>query len=277
MGVEALAQRQGFTLFRDSFHIFLRNPYEHVSMWDIRDFLPGDAAACSVVPPARAAAHHSLRIVSFKNYGYARVAGIYRPEKADRPMTRQTPFPLEHLSLGATNRFVDFFIRSVARDDMLLDAPYQRGDVWTLDQRIGLVRSWLMGLPIPAVIINDRSRWSSASDTLEPSYAVIDGKQRILTAIAWAVGEFAVPASWFPADRIETTEHTDDGPYVRYTGLNRVGQRFSDNRCVLPCAESRLGSVVEEAAVYLLVNGEGTPQTDADMANAARVAAGGTQ
>jgi hypothetical protein len=34
-----------------------------------------------------------------------------------------------------------------------------------------------------------------------------------------------------------------------------------------------VSTVAEEAEIYLLVNGAGTPQTDADMANAARIAA----
>lgn len=200
-------------------------------------------------------------------------------------MTRQTTAPLEHVSLNATNRFADFYVRSVQRGTMLLDPPYQRGDVWTDDQRMGLVRSWLMGIPIPAVVINDRSSpsWAHANpgyfdgDGTPAIYAVIDGKQRIpLTAAAWLGGDLLVPASWFPADHVDTTEDTDDGPYVRFTGLTRVGQRFAEYRRILPCAEGRLGTVSQEAEVYLLVNGAGTPQTSADMANAARVAAGTT-
>jgi hypothetical protein len=191
-------------------------------------------------------------------------------------MTRQTTTPLEHISLGATNRFVEFFVRTVERGDMTLDAPYQRGDVWTRDQQIALVRSWLMGLPVPAVIINDRTSpwWNQANPDAElgPVYAVIDGKQRILAGIAWLSGELAVPASWFPPEHVETTEATGDGPYVRFTGLTRVGQRFAENRAVLPCAEGKLSTVQEEAEVYLLVNGGGTPQTAADMENAAKVA-----
>lgn len=195
-------------------------------------------------------------------------------------MTRQTAAPLTHISLGATNRFADFYVRTVRRGDMLLDAPYQRGSVWTDDQRVALVRSWMMGLPIPAVIINDRTSpsWNRANaqdcDGAGYVYAVIDGKQRILTAVAWFVGELLVPASWFPASHVASTEKTDDGPYVAFTHLTEVGQRFAENRCVLPCAEGRLASVEQEAEVYLLVNGGGTPQTDDDMANAQRVAEG---
>jgi hypothetical protein len=188
-------------------------------------------------------------------------------------MTRQTTAPLEHYSLNVTNRFVEFYTSNVAKGYILLDAPYQRGDVWTQDQRVALVCSWLRGVPVPAVIVNDRtSPWWTGEPAGEVFYAVIDGKQRILAAIAWLTGALAVPASWFPAELVDATEDTDDGPYVRYIGLTRAGQRFAENRTVLPCAEGKLATVEEEALVYLLINRGGTPQTSADMDNAARVA-----
>jgi Protein of unknown function DUF262 len=193
-------------------------------------------------------------------------------------MTRQTAAPLVHQALNATNREAKFFVQAVQDGDIILDAPYQRGDVWTEDQRIGLIRSWLTGLPIPAVIINDRMShaWVDAHpddvDRLGPAYAVIDGAQRIRTAIAWFTGELAVPASWFDPDHLDTAAVTDDGAYVRYTGLTVVGRRIMANRCLLPCAEGRLATVEQEAEVYLIVNGQGTPQTDTDMQRAARIA-----
>ncbi len=192
-------------------------------------------------------------------------------------MTRQTSKPLEHRSLNATNREAIGLARLVQEGDLLLDTPYQRGDVWTLDQRIALVESWLMGLPIPAMIINDRmtSSWERSGDKLGPAYAMIDGKQRTLTAIAWFGGDYAVPASWFPAEEIDVSEDTDDGPYVRFTGLTLVGQRRFMRRAQIPVCEARAASLEEEAQIYLLVNGGGTAQTDDDMANAARVASAG--
>lgn len=42
----------------------------------------------------------------------------------------------------------------------------------------------------------------------------------------------------------------------------------------MPVAVGKLNSVKEEAAVYLRVNGSGTPQSDEDMSRAARIAAG---
>lgn len=189
-------------------------------------------------------------------------------------MTRQTDRPLEHRSLNATNREAIGLAKLVQEGDLLLDTPYQRGDVWTLDQRVALVKSWLLGVPIPAMIIADRmARWDRNTDgDLGPAYAMIDGKQRTLTAIAWYNSEFAVPASWFPADQIEASEDTEDGPYVRFSGLTIVGQRRFMRMAQLPVCEARAGSDSEEAEIYLLVNGAGTPQTDEDLSRAERAA-----
>jgi hypothetical protein len=189
-------------------------------------------------------------------------------------MSRQTAHPLEHRSLNATNREAVGIARLVQEGDLLLDTPYQRGDVWTLDQRIALVKSWMLGLPIPAMIIADRmARWGRDEDgELGPAYAMIDGKQRTLTAIAWYDGDFAVPASWFPADQVEAVEDTDDGPYIRFSGLSIIGQRRFMRMAQIPVCEARVGTVREEAQIYLLVNGSGTQQTDDDLQRAVRVA-----
>jgi hypothetical protein len=189
-------------------------------------------------------------------------------------MTRQTDQPLQHRSLNATNREAIGLAKLVQDGDLLLDTPYQRGDVWTLDQRVALVKSWLLGLPIPAVIIADRMhRWDRKTDgSLGPAYAMIDGKQRMLTAIAWYDSDFAVPASWFPADQVETVEDTEDGPYVRFAGLTVVGQRRFMRMAQLPVCEARAASDSEEAEIYLLVNGAGTAQTQDDLERARRAA-----
>lgn len=193
-------------------------------------------------------------------------------------MTRQTSSPIETYSLQASARSAREIARVFTDPDGGLSPEYQRGSVWTEDQRINLVRSWLMGVPIPAVIINDRifGPWPNGGPDGTPlggySYAVIDGKQRIETAIAWFGGALAVPASWFPDDVIEMTEDANDGPYVRYTGLNRTEQRHQSMRLQLPTVEAQVGTIEEEAALYLLVNGEGSPQTAESMGNAARVA-----
>lgn len=188
--------------------------------------------------------------------------------------TRQTSEPLKQYSLNTTDREAIGMARLMHDGDLLVDTPYQRGDVWTLDQRIALIKSFLMGLPVPALVINNRMTlvWERNNPEPDVSYAVIDGKQRILAMVAWYADDFAVPASWFPAKQVETVEETDDGPYVRYSGLTIVGQRFFMRKSRFPVCEAAVGTIAEEAEIYLLVNGGGTGQTAEDMARAARVA-----
>ena len=194
-------------------------------------------------------------------------------------MTRQTTAPLVHLGLSASNRQASEIARSF-RDTFGLDLnpPYQRGRVWTVDQKIALIRSWLTGVPTGVVILNDRSteEWMNANgrDETAPMYACIDGQQRITTAYEWFGNELAVPATWFAAGDVITTEDTDDGPYIRQSGLALPRRRLFANRAHLQVAEACVATVQEEAAIYLLVNGGGTPQTQADMDNAARAAEG---
>lgn len=120
-------------------------------------------------------------------------------------MTRQTAQPLEHLSLNAADR-----------------------------QAREIARSF--------------TEWKNANgydpaDRDEAIYACIDGQQRISTAREWFGDELAVPASWFPQEDVETTEETEDGPYVRWSGLTLIRQRHFANRAHLTVATARVATV----------------------------------
>lgn len=196
-------------------------------------------------------------------------------------MTRQSTTPLRNYRFQPSARNANEIAGTMFR--MLdLNPPYQRGSVWTEDQRIALVKSWLMGVSIPAILLNDRStpEWKAASgDPFDQKvdgewllWAVVDGKQRVETARRWFQGELFVPASWFRPDLVELVTPTEDGPYTSYDRLTIVGQRYCNRDFQLPVIESRVPTVEAEAEMYLLVNGGGTAQTEADMANAAKVA-----
>lgn len=198
-------------------------------------------------------------------------------------MTLQTRAPLEHTSLNPSFMPAAELVGRVEHGELTLDPPYQRGPVWTLDQRMALVQTWLRGLPAGVVILADRCNpaWSAAHpernpDTTEgePQWACVDGKQRITTAVMWFRGDFAVPASWLPADHTKTAEDTADGPYVRHTHLTPKGRRIFERRAALLIATSRdCATLADEASFYLLVNG-GAPQAQGDLDRAAAVAAG---
>lgn len=180
-------------------------------------------------------------------------------------MTRQTTTPLARVPMNTYNRAAEHLADQIRNGQIDLNPPYQRGEVWTEDQQVALIFSLMSGLPIPTLILNQRET--------DPPYAVIDGKQRLTAVAAWFGGELAVPASWFRDGMVATPVDTEDGPYVTFDGLTDLGQRYA-SRMVLPVGEAMLPTVQAEAEVYLLVNGGGTPQSDADMANAARVADG---
>ncbi|MCX5522211.1 DUF262 domain-containing protein [Streptomyces bobili] len=196
-------------------------------------------------------------------------------------MTRQTVAPFDHVSLSPSYQSARWLARRIVEGEIDANPPYQRGSVWTEDQRIALVQTWLRGLPSGVVILADRCTrtWAAANGNADPSetgkgmWALVDGKQRLTTAVMWFGSEFAIPASWFPADHVDATEDTEDGPYVRQSGLTPKGQRFMERYCSLLVAETKdCATEADEAAFYLLVNGGGTPQADADMTNAARIA-----
>lgn len=177
-------------------------------------------------------------------------------------MTRQTTAPLEHQSLQPEARRAYAFVLEEEDGLLRLDPPYQRGTVWTTDQRIALVRSWLMGLPVGSVVVNEREGHV---------LAVVDGRQRIETALMWFSGRLRVPASWFEPNEVRRTVGTGDGPYVGWHDLTVMGQTMvKTSRAVLPRITVHLPTVRAEAELYLLLNGGGTPQTGHDMANAAQ-------
>ncbi|WP_114594556.1 DUF262 domain-containing protein [Euzebya pacifica] len=147
-----------------------------------------------------------------------------------------------------------------------LAPPYQRGRVWTPEQRVNLIRSLQMGLPIGAVLTSFRG-W----ETTDGTYAVVDGRQRIETLRAWAAGDLRVPADFFNDDNIQQV--AEDGT-VSSADLTARGTRNWQRWPVNELQASGL-SLAEEANLYLLINFGGTPQTDADRLRAATVASRG--
>lgn len=70
-------------------------------------------------------------------------------------------------------------INELATSELNLTPSYQRGDVWTTNDRQALIESILRGIPLPSIILRE----VGASDPQE----VVDGKQR-LTALLRFVG-----------------------------------------------------------------------------------------
>ena len=200
-------------------------------------------------------------------------------------MTARAPLPEIHLSSLAYT-VGHWLVHEDRPDHFDLDAPYQRGSVWTLDQRRALIQSLYMGLPVGAVIVAKLP----FRDGSPIAYRVVDGKQRIEAVRAFAAGGFDVPGWWFRDGDVDRV--SPDGT-VGWDDLSRPCRLNFDMRMQLPALEfdsehEYLGRddagrarwrkrtdeemLRAEAALYLLVNGGGAAQTAEDLARAAEVA-----
>lgn len=183
-----------------------------------------------------------------------------------------------------------------------LDAPYQRGSVWSDEQRRNLIKSLVMGLPVGTIIVSVLPYRKSGA-----AFRIVDGKQRIEALRAFFADELSVPADWFTRD-----DCPKDGD-VMFSELSEPARRGLQNRQMSalefkadlewlenpdydPTIDTRQAAnrndvrtrryltrdrtdeeiLKAEAELYLLVNFGGVDQTDDDRLRAAMVAGGGS-
>lgn len=184
--------------------------------------------------------------------------------------------PLKNRNISSSGRSLSDLIHWLDTGDIELNTPYQRGDVWTEQQRVNLIKSILMGIPIAALVINrrgDNQFWDKVSGPIkagEPYYACIDGKQRLTAVSMWMRSELPVPRWWFDPSDVDADAPSSD--LVYFEDLTPAGRRYFKNIAVLPVAEAKLCSVEEEAEVYGLINSAGTAHTGAELARAKMIA-----
>jgi hypothetical protein len=196
------------------------------------------------------------------------------------------PLPEIHLSSLAYT-FGHWLPREREPDFIDLNAPYQRGSVWTIEQRQALIKSLYMGVPIGSIIVS-KLPYREGSPF---HYRVVDGKQRVEACRAFVDEQFGVPASWFAAEYGgRESEHT-----IFWSELSDQGRRRFEMSTLVPALEFspevvHLGRGTDgkrrqrrrtdaeilqaEAELYGLVNGGGTPQTEDDLHRAALLAKG---
>ena len=145
------------------------------------------------------------------------------------------------------------------------DQEYQRGLVWGQDRKKNLIFSILSGVPIGAIIVNDRFANADAFRAAgydSEVYAIIDGKQRVSTIIEFYENGFSVPAEWFDDDDIEA--HARGNAEVYYRDLTKGAQ--SDFRTTgVPVSFATVASVKEEQELFDLVNFGGVAQGETDL------------
>lgn len=172
-------------------------------------------------------------------------------------MTRRQALP--RLRFQSWAHALGHWVLDSQRDVFVLDTPYQRGQVWTPEQKVSMMESLLRGLPVGTIITNKREHGHLQY--------IVDGVQRISAARSFVDDEFAVPAWWFEDD--ELTVPADGG--VLYSQLSETGRRRLW-MLPMPSLEAAVDTVEEEAHIFDLINTAGTPQTSETIAAARRIA-----
>jgi hypothetical protein len=154
------------------------------------------------------------------------------------------------MNLQQTNRPIDCLLYWQNKGHLYMDTPYQRGDVWGPIRQQNLIRSLLIGIPVPSIIVNDRMAANWVNDY---RMAVIDGKQRMTAILRFLNGELAVPGEWFGLSGEVKLTDLPEGPKRR---IHNTPIAFS---------EGRLANEEEERQVFELVNFGGVPQGESDL------------
>jgi len=143
---------------------------------------------------------------------------------------------------------------------------YQRGAVWSVEQKRNLWKSLLMGLPVGAVFINQRGDHSFGA---EKTYHVVDGQQRLRALLEFRQGLYGLPRDWFEDDWVAPDY---EGEFVTFDGLSRNGWSCIRKEATIIWLETTLKTEAEEAEMYLLINFGGVEQTAEDRSRAEDVA-----
>ncbi len=161
--------------------------------------------------------------------------------------------------VNVSARSVEFFLSRDTADPLFdLDQPYQRGEVWGVKRRQNLIKSLLMGVPVPAIVLDDRfnAKFSHPGYSRERNwmFAVVDGKQRVTTIQDFYDNQFAVPAAWFV-----------DGAAgeVLFADLTVPHQRAFRN-IPMPVAEGVFQTLAQEQELFDLLNFGGLAQGEVD-------------
>lgn len=164
---------------------------------------------------------------------------------------------IERLPISANQRVISVFTFWQKEGYLDLNPPYQRGDVWGIERRRNLIKSLLLGVPIPSVVINDRfsSNFNSENDNVGQSIVVIDGKQRITTFLMFLNGELSIPREWVENSKLKDSINFCDIPKNIQSHI----------KCIpIGVCEASLKTLDQEKEVFDLINYGGVEQGKSD-------------
>lgn len=134
--------------------------------------------------------------------------------------------------------------KSIENFNVDMDPIYQRGHVWSDEQRRTFVGYWLQGGTVPPIWI-----WqpSEEQEDVGVRHELIDGKQRMTALLDWWHGR--IPAT---IDGRDIWVHETD--------------RQANHRLTIKWMFVRLANRVDVLRFYLRLNGGGTPHSPEELA-----------
>ncbi|KQU35709.1 MULTISPECIES: DUF262 domain-containing protein [Nocardiaceae] len=170
------------------------------------------------------------------------------------------PIALPRASLTTTNRPLEFLLHYLPQLD--INPPYQRGVVWGVERKRALWFSLLSGIPIPALVINDRltAEFPDTGDDSDRWFSIVDGKQRISAITGFLLGEFSLDGAWF--SDFETGNPMKGWTF--HSDLDLPTQRRLKHLTIGVC-EGQLSSMDAERELFELVNFGGLAQGEVDL------------
>lgn len=90
---------------------------------------------------------------------------------------------LHEIILRATDWTTETIVSHLQRGNIVLNANFQRNDVWDIKRKSRFVESLILGLPIPQIVLAESKQCNG-------KLIVLDGKQRLLSILQfWGLGE----------------------------------------------------------------------------------------
>ena len=77
--------------------------------------------------------------------------------------------------------------------ELRVNEEYQRGTIWKLPQKQGLIDSLLRDYQIPLFYVHLESRTNTYTDGVEQTAWIVDGQQRLAAIVAYLKNEFTLP------------------------------------------------------------------------------------
>jgi hypothetical protein len=113
---------------------------------------------------------------------------------ADSPTTPDAPDDEDEVDDTAVNANprmfgLDTLFNLIRNGQLDLNPPWQRTVVWSPAKQKDLIKSILLGIPIPSIILHHHN-----PGTIQERYSIIDGKQRLTAICSFLENKFRLPA-----------------------------------------------------------------------------------